>query len=204
MLNGISLPRQIDRFSDLTLAVRDVLKSQHVQRPCDLHQRRDQMALQFLCWMGCRAEELCSLKRVDVDMASNKLTFVRTKSGHPQQMPIPTEFREPFYTYLLSLPKNETFVFFSETGRKMTRRSLLDLVKTHAEYVGINVIGGVYTRMIRRTDANFLRAFGASDQLIEYFLRHRPSVAKEHYAPVMAEDIAPAFEFHPIRKLGLA
>ena len=197
----IARSRQIARFGDLTEEQRQPLRAQRIQRHCDLHQQRDHLSMRFLCWTAARSDDTCALRVDKVDAGMKLVEFHHTKSGHPQQMPIAPEFQDEFFAYVDSLPRHEQYVFFSETGNRISRKFLFMTVQAHADYCGIKRVN-VNPRMIRRTIARWMRHGGASDHHIELFLRHSPStVAKSHYSPVEAINIVPAFEHHPLRRL---
>ena len=198
---GIQVPRHISRFGDLSESEREMLRAQKILCHCDLHQQLDQVAMRFLSWTGARSDETCAVRVDKVDSDMKLVEFHITKSGRPQQMPIALEFQEEFFGFVASLPRHEKHVFFSETGQRISRNFLFRLVKTHGVHCGISRVT-LNPRMIRRTMARWMRQNGASDQHIELFLRHSPStVAKNHYSPVEAINIAPALEHHPLRRL---
>jgi integrase len=197
----VSVPNCIPCFGSLPVETRKVLREQRIKRFADLSPIRDTEVMRFVFWTACRPDEACQTQVNKVKWDLNAVEFAKTKSGHPQEMPIPDEFRPEFYAYVQSLPRHEPYVFFSETSDRIHRRYLHGLFRQHAIDCGITRLH-VYPRMIRRTVSRWMRELGATEIEIDLFLRHSPSsLTKTHYSPVFASDIRPVLKHHPIRHM---
>ncbi len=199
LIEGPKLPRKIP----------DVLNVEEIERifaAVDLSQdqgHRDRAIVETLYACGLRVSELCDLLLSNVYQEDG---FIRVigKGNKERLVPIGQTALEQIQFYILnyrnSLPKvrgHEDFLFLNRFGKRLSRVSIFNLVKSLAAKAGIHKAISPHT--FRHSFATHLVEGGANLRAVQEMLGHESITTTEIYTHLdihyLRETIA---RFHPL------
>lgn len=150
---------------------------------------RNQLIISILLYTGCRANEVVTLKKQDVNFLQNTLTLY-TKGSKYNQVPIHQELKLAFEYYekaiscltpnIQSTLKNSIFLFPSKTDSQshMPTRTLHDLMKKLSIHIGRHI----HAHLFRHTFASYCIAANMDISTISSLISHsNPSITLSIY-----------------------
>lgn len=150
---------------------------------------RNALLINILLYTGCRAHELVSLKKQDINLLNNTITLL-TKGGKYNQVPIHNELLKAIQEYdeeltdienpLLQNIKNSIYVFpsKSDSNTYMSTRTLHDLMKRLSTHIGRHI----HAHLFRHTFASYCIAANMDISTISSLISHsNPSITLSIY-----------------------
>lgn len=200
-LDSARTPRQLPHV--LTIAqVRALLDSPPAGEPVGV---RDRALLEMLYASGLRATELCSLREQDIDFVNG---FVRChgKGDKTRIVPLGEVAREAMQDYLsFARPKlvetkkgrrRTSALFVDRRGEALSRMSLYQVVRLHAERAGLPEWTTPHT--LRHSFATHLLEGGADLRAIQEMLGHADIGTTEIYTHVETQHLRATYlKAHP-------
>lgn len=185
----------------------DVLSREQVEDllcapgPDDRMPLRDRAVLEMLYATGARASEVCAL---DLGSLNHEYGFVRCYGKRMKERLVPVGRRalEALDAYLenerprLVGDREQSALFVSRTGRRLSRQALWRLVSKYARKAALGV--HVHPHMLRHSFATHLLAGGADLRAVQMMLGHADISTTEIYSHVDQDRLLKVHgEFHP-------
>ncbi len=157
--------------------------------------------LELMYSSGLRVSELCSLA---MQMLNLDEGFVRVfgKGSKERAVPLGQKAIAALQDYylearpLLAKAKSGSFVFLSQWGRALSRKTFWVNIKTYAKAAGI--LKPVKPHMLRHSFASHLLANGANLRAIQDMLGHADISTTEIYTTVQPQQLVDAYaKYHP-------
>ncbi len=143
--------------------------------------------LQILFYGCLRASELCNLDDSDVDLKALTLRVREGKGGRDGIVFINNECATIIKRYLLVRPileiDNRTPLFYTDYGKRWTKRGLHTIFTAYKKKAGIQKQGGVHV-FSRHTPATIMVANGCDIRIVKEVLRHKDIRTTLRYAHV--------------------
>lgn len=184
--------------------VPEVLTVEEVQKLLDLPDKttflgsRDRAILEILYASGLRVSEVCSLNIYDVGEESIR---VKGKGEKERIVPIASFSLQIVDSYLSSFrglisQKEESALFVSTKGRRISRQEIWSLVKRYSKQMGVTREVSPHT--LRHSFATHLLENGADLRVIQEMLGHSHISTTDRYTHISQKHLSDAFEkFHP-------
>lgn len=204
LLSGPKFRRKLPQ----TLSPSDMEKLLAAPAGGDAYAIRDRAMLELFYSSGLRISELCGLTLQQVDLEHG---FVRVfgKGAKERVVPLGGKARDAVQTYLASArsrlvkPHTGSDLFLSERGRAISRKTLWQLVKSHAERAGI--AQHVKPHLLRHSFATHLLGGGADLRAIQEMLGHASIGTTQIYTAVETSRLLDQHaKHHPRNKTGRA
>ncbi len=128
-----------------------------------VNNKRDNMLLKCLFYLGLRNSELQHLNADDVDLVNRTVKVVQGKGKKDRYVPIPTQFLGEFKEWL----KNQKGQLFRLSDRHIRR-----IVKRYAVAAGIRKAEEIHPHTLRHSYATFLQNKGVPLNVIQELLGH--------------------------------
>lgn len=163
---------------------------------------RDRAILEMLYATGARASEVCNL---DLTSVNREYGFVRCYGKRMKERLVPVgeralealeDYLERERPRLLGERENQSALFLTRTGRRLTRQSLWHLVTKYAKKAALGV--HVHPHMLRHSFATHLLAGGADLRAVQMMLGHADISTTEIYSHVDKDRLLKTHKrFHP-------
>jgi integrase/recombinase XerD len=146
------------------------------------------LAMLQTIFYGClRATELCNLDDRDLDLKALRLRVREGKGGRDGIVLINNECASTLKRYLLVRPQLDidggTPLFYTDYGRRWTKRGLHTIFTTYKKKAGIQKQGSVHV-FSRHTPATIMIAKGCDIRIVKEILRHKDIRTTLRYAHV--------------------
>jgi len=164
------------------------------------HPKRDRAILELLYGCGVRVSELAGLDLQDLDLSERWLR-VRGKGRKERQVPIPGKSSESLLAWLQERAGNpqQTAVFLNHHGRRLTDRSIRNIVKFYASWIAGD--NSVHPHSLRHAFATHLLQDGADLRAIQELLGHARLSTTQKYTQVSLTDLMAVYDkAHPKAK----
>ena len=152
-----------------------------------IHNIKHLAMLQTLFFSCLRASELCNLDDGDIDLKALTLRVREGKGGRDGIVFINNQCAAILKRYLAVRPKldidGRTPLFFTDYGKRWTKRGLHTIFTTYKKRAGIAKQGGVHV-FGRHTPATLMIANGCDLRIVKELLRHRDIRTTLRYAHV--------------------
>ena len=183
--SGTALPKAL-RVDQISL----LLDSVSGQDPLAL---RDRAVLEFLYATGARVGELVGLNLVDLDR-SDGLVLLRGKGGRERIVPVGRLADHALEHWLSEAGRgalrpamwkhrgDESAVFLTHAGTRLTRQAVFALLHRRAKVVGLDAV--LSPHVLRHSCATHLLAAGADVRVVQELLGHRSIATTQRYTKV--------------------
>lgn len=161
------------------------------------HPKRDRAILELLYGCGVRVSELAGLDLQDLD-ANDRWLLVRGKGRKERQVPIPGKAFDSLLAYLQVRggEPRETGIFLNHQGRRLTDRSIRNIVKFYASQIAGD--SSVHPHSFRHAFATHLLQDGADLRAIQELLGHARLSTTQKYTQVSLSDLMAVYDkAHP-------
>ena len=200
IMNSPKLWRLLPEF--LTMEEVDALLKAFSNKSRDLLIIRNRTILEIMYSCGLRVSETVNLKldNLRFDEAIIRVTGKGNKEriiplGIPAQR-IMLRYIEKIRPYLLKDNPEESFVFLSKNGNKLTRKRIWGIVKEAGKIAGIKK--NIHPHTIRHSFASHLLANGADLRIIQEMLGHSDISTTQIYTHIENSRLKSIFkQFHP-------
>jgi integrase/recombinase XerD len=199
--DAFQTPRLWQRIPDV-LSVEDVDRLLDAPDPSTVLGLRDRAMLEMLYATGARASELCGLGVRDVNF---EYGFVRCYGKRMKERLVPVgrralealgDYIERGRPKLLKGRKEESALFLTRSGRRLSRTALWERVRHHARAAGIEA--GVHPHTLRHSFATHLLSGGADLRSVQAMLGHADISTTEIYTHVDQSRLKSVHaRFHP-------
>lgn len=94
--------------------------------------KRDNAIILTLLRVGLRVQELCDLKKADLEMSERKgMAYIRAKGDKDREVPLNAEVRASLQAYLDERDDSSPYVFVSQRSEKCTTRAIQHLIEKY-------------------------------------------------------------------------
>jgi len=143
--------------------------------------------------IATRPGEIAQLEKRDVYLNAETIKLQETKGQEIQSVPIYPVLVPILKTYLDHLPNPKTPLFVRATGKKWSRKDVLNSMKEFGKYCGID---GVTAQRMRPTVVLELYRNGATLAEIQGLTRHKHmSTLQDHYIAPQKDDARKALTY---------
>jgi len=197
--SGTTLPKAL-RVDQISL----LLDSVSGEDPLSL---RDRAVLEFLYATGARVGELVGLNLVDLDR-SDGLVLLRGKGGRERIVPVGRLADQAIGQWLSESGRgalrpvlwkrrgDESAVFLTDAGTRLTRQAVFALLRRRAAVVGLDAV--LSPHVLRHSCATHLLAAGADVRVVQELLGHRSIATTQRYTKVDTAQLRSVIErAHP-------
>lgn len=142
----------------------------------------------FMVNTGIRNEELCNLKKRDIDLKTGRINIVKGKGDKDRVIYIRdgvTKLLKKYYDDSLFFDYNSEYVFPGIKGDRMSERELNRIFEKVSEAVEMHV----YPHKLRHTFLTQLAKKGFALSLIAFWAGHESTRTTEKYIHVTANDM---------------
>jgi integrase/recombinase XerD len=186
----------------LTMEEVDALLKAYSNKSRDLLIIRNRTILEIMYACGLRVSETVNLK-LDCLRFDEAIIRVFGKGNKERIIPlgIPAQrimlrYIEKIRPYLLKDNPEESFVFLSKNGKKLTRKRIWGIVKEAGKIAGIQK--NIHPHTIRHSFASHLLANGADLRIIQEMLGHSDISTTQIYTHIENSKLKSVFkQFHP-------
>ncbi len=162
---------------------------------------RDKALILFMADSGLRREETINLNWGDVDILSGLVKVKRGKGGKARSAVIGATTRRTLLSYRRTLgnPDNDSPVFLSKSGARLTGTGLLLIFRRLSQKTGIHIT----PHSLRRTFVILSLRAGMDVLHLQAMLGHASLDMVQHYAQMVDDDLLQAHRAHsPIDNLS--
>ncbi|HHS48746.1 MAG TPA: tyrosine recombinase XerC [Desulfurella acetivorans] len=156
---------------------------------------RDKSIMYLLYTSALRVSELVNLNIEDINFSNN--TIFITRKGN-KQMSVPTSSKT--ITILKEYIGNRKTgpVFLNKYNKRLTTRSIENIVKKHAKNI---LLKDISPHTLRHSRATHLLNNGMDLRILQRFLGHSSILATQVYTHLSLQDLVRAYDaFHPLNK----
>lgn len=176
------------------------------QAPGHFYRVRNRLVVLILFFGAIRVSELVGLDLDQVDLEGRLFVDVRRKRGRRLSSPFNDLIAEALEAYLvaragLELPDEEQALLVSDRRRRISVRTVQEMVKRYAEVAGIR--RSVYPHLLRHSSASHLAAVNTPQSVIQELLGHQSVETTRRYIHVAhgqrqqaVERLSKAFQEH--------
>jgi integrase/recombinase XerC len=158
---------------------------------------RDLAILEMLYGCGLRVSELIGVNLDDIDFGDRWIR-VRGKGRKERQVPLPSRAAQALDRYLAGRPSKmtERAVFVNRGGRRLTDRTVRNIVKTYATHFAGD--SSIHPHSFRHAYATHLLADGADLRAIQELLGHARLSTTQKYTKVTLTELMAVYDkTHP-------
>ena len=136
--------------------------------------KRDNIMLKSLFYLGIRNAELVNLRVEDIDIINKLVKIVQGKGKKDRYVPIPSDaFLNELREYIGIKEEGILIQGRSDKGGKLSDRHLRRIVKAYAKAAGIRKASEIHPHTIRHSYATFLYNSGSQLNEIQALLGHK-------------------------------
>jgi integrase/recombinase XerD len=197
---ALALPR-IERYLPETLNELQVEQFLEKIDTKATHGLRDRAMIELLYASGLRISELANARLENFD-CEERVVRVTGKGNKTRLVPVGRKACEALAAYLsterpkLVKPRSGSEIFLSERGTKITTARIWQIVKTHAQRVGMEK--NIYPHLLRHSFATHLLTNGADLRIIQEMLGHADISTTQVYTHVDQQRLKAVHrQFHP-------
>lgn len=195
LVDAPRLPDSIPKALDIDTCIR-LVTAPDLGSPAGA---RDRAMLEFLYGTGARASEVVSLDLAALDL--DDATAILTGKGNKQRMvPLGAPAVDSLGAWLpfrLDLGPKDDAVFLNLRGRRLSRQTVFDVVKTAAERAGVNP-ADVSPHVLRHSAATHMIEAGADIRSVQEMLGHANVSTTQVYTRVTPRHLREIYlEAHP-------
>lgn len=166
------------------------------------HYERDYCMMTWMLNLGIRVSELCSL---DMNSVHNDILTVRGKGDKERNLYLNEQCRTTLDAYLavrstMLHDAEQSALFISQQGTRLTRQSLSKLVRKINAQSGLNKTK-LSPHKLRHTSATLLYKSGADIRSLQQILGHSNISTTQIYTHVENKEIQRVISEHPLNKL---
>jgi integrase/recombinase XerD len=173
-----------------------MIESGETQTPVGL---RDRALLEVLYGCGARVSELASLNVDDIDLITKTVVIKHAKGGKQRLVPLAGSAVSALEAYLVrgrpalvATPKaGDPALFLNTRGRRLTRQSVFNTVKTAASRAGLSETVSPHT--FRHSFATHLIEGGADVRVVQELLGHASVTTTQVYTLVTIDHLREAY-----------
>lgn len=160
---------------------------------------RDRAIFLLLLDTGARAQEVCSMSLVDVELSSGAITIPKSKSGKPRTVFVGRRTRRAVRAYLRTRRDNSPALFVSTFDDRLTYSGLRQILRRRARQAGI--IEPTLHQFRRAFALNFLRN-GGDVYALQRLMGHSDLSVLRRYLKLTDQDTQSAHaKYSPADKL---
>ncbi|MGC9168605.1 MAG: site-specific tyrosine recombinase/integron integrase [Desulfurella sp.] len=156
---------------------------------------RDKAIISLLYSSALRVSELVNLNIEDINFSNN--TILITRKGNKQMsVPVSPKTLNILKKYLGNRQKGS--VFLNKFGKRLSQRSIENIVKKHAKKT---LLKDISPHTLRHSRATHLLNNGMDLRILQRFLGHSSILATQIYTHLSLQDLIKAYDaFHPLNK----
>jgi site-specific recombinase XerD len=145
------------------------------------HGIRDHLLMLMMYRHGLRVSEVTALRRDDANLGQARLWVRRLKNGLSVEHPIPGDELRFIRRYLAARTDRLPWLFLSERGQPLSRKSVYYLVATAAQTAGLQ---NVHPHTLRHSCGYHLADKGTDLRTMQDYLGHRDPRHTVHYSRI--------------------
>ena len=142
---------------------------------------RDHLLMLMMYRHGLRVSEVTALRRDDANLSQARLWVRRLKNGLSVEHPIPGDELRFIRRYLATRTDRLPWLFLSERGQPLSRKTVYYLVSTAAQSAGLQ---NVHPHTLRHSCGYHLADKGTDLRTIQDYLGHRDPRHIVHYSRI--------------------
>lgn len=182
--------RRLPRF----LSVEEAGRVCEEGAPSSEHSARDRAILELLYASGLRVSEVAALDREDLDLTRRVVHVREGKGGKERHVPFGSAAADALRDYFATSPEAVP-VFLNKRGKRLSTRSLYDIVRKAGESAGVP---RVHPHALRHSFATHLLDGGADLRAIQEMLGHTSLSTTQRYTHVNVDALLRAYRnAHP-------
>ncbi len=156
---------------------------------------RDKAIIFLLYSSALRVSELANLNIEDINFLNNTI-FLTRKGNKQMTVPASPKALNILKSYLKDRKKGS--VFLNKFGKRLSERSIENIVKRHARKI---LFKDISPHTLRHSRATHLLNNGMDLRILQRFLGHSSILATQVYTHLSLQDLVKAYDaFHPLNK----